>query len=287
MKYMEVAFVVRPCTETACDLLAGMAGEIGFESFVENADGVNAYIPCALYKEEELKQLVAEFPMPDVSITWKAAEQEDKDWNEEWEKNFFQPIVIGDRCVIHSTFHKDVPQAEYDILIDPQMAFGTGHHSTTQLMVMRLLDTPMEGKHVLDMGCGTGILGILASMRGAKRVEGIDIDEWCIRNTEENIRLNRISNMAVGLGDATLLGTDSKEHIEAKEFDIVIANINRNVLVADMPAYAAVMNSGATLFLSGFYVEDIPVIREALERAGLTYVEYHEVNRWACVTAKK
>lgn len=286
MKYMEVAFVVRPCTETARDILAGMAAEIGFDSFVESDEGVNAYVPCTLYDAETVDRLVADFPMSDVSITWKAAEQEEKDWNEEWEKNFFQPIVIGDRCVIHSTFHKDVPQAEYAILINPQMSFGTGHHSTTQLMVMRLLETPMEGKHVLDMGCGTGILGILASMRGAKRVEGIDIDEWCVRNTEENIRLNRISNMAV-LGDASLLGTDSMENIECKKFDVVIANINRNVLVADMPAYASVMNSGATLFLSGFYVEDIPVIREALERVGLTYVEHHENNRWACVTARK
>lgn len=287
MKYMEVVFVVRPCTETARDLLSGLAGEVGFDSFVESEEGVNAYIPCEAYDAEAVARLVAEFPMPDVSITWQAAEQEDKDWNEEWEKNFFQPIVIGDRCVIHSTFHKDVPQAEYDILINPQMSFGTGHHSTTQLMVMRLLETSMEGMHVLDMGCGTGILGILASMRGAKQVAAIDIDDWCVRNTEENEVLNSVANMTVEQGIAALLGTTSEKGVDYKAFDVVIANINLNVLVADMQAYALVMNSGATIFLSGFYVEDIPTIREALQQAGLTYVGHHENNRWACVTARK
>ena len=150
MVYIEVTFTLTPWSETAQDVLTALAGDIGFESFVEEDTALKAYIQQKLYSEEAIQSLIADFPIPDICINYSAQEQEDKDWNEEWEKNFFQPIVIGNRCVIHSTFHKDIPPMEYDILINPQMSFGTGHHETTNLIVSRLLETELEGKSVLD-----------------------------------------------------------------------------------------------------------------------------------------
>ncbi len=281
MVYIEVTFTLTPWSETAQDVLTALAGDIGFESFVEEDTTLKAYIQQKLYSEEAIQSLIADFPLPDVSITYTAQEQEDKDWNEEWEKNFFQPIVIGNRCVIHSTFHKDIPQMEYDILINPQMSFGTGHHETTNLIVSRLLETELTGKCVLDMGCGTSILAILAAKRGASPITAIDIDDWCVSNSADNIRLNGIDCITVRLGDADLLRT------ERPTFDLIIANINRNILTADMDAYAACMTTGSRIFLSGFYVDDIPVMKESLAQHGLTFVEHHENNRWAMIVAEK
>lgn len=276
MKYFEVTFTTEPCNEIVTDVISAMAGEIGFESFVEWEKGVQAYIQQSLFNEEALKGMVADFPLPDTSITYTIQEAEDKDWNEEWEKNFFQPIVIDDRCCIHSTFHKDTPKTEYEILINPQMAFGTGHHETTSSIICELLDADLQGKSVLDMGCGTSILAILASMRGANPVTAIDIDDWCVNNSRDNIALNGISNITVELGDANLLkGRDP--------FDVIIANINRNILLADMPQYAACMHSGSELYMSGFYLEDIPAIREKAESLGMTFVHHREKNNWVAV----
>lgn len=184
MKYLEVTFTTHPCNETVNDVVSALAGEIGFESFVECEGGIQAYIQQTLFDEEALKEMVANFPLPDTRIEYTIKEAEDKNWNEEWEKNFFQPIVIGDRCCIHSTFHKDTPKTEYEILINPQMAFGTGHHETTSSIISELLEADLKGKSVLDMGCGTSILAILASMRGANPVTAIDIDPYkteCIK----------------------------------------------------------------------------------------------------------
>ncbi len=276
MKYFEVTFTTQPCNETTNDVVSALAGEIGFESFVEWENGVQAYIQQSLFDEEALKEMVNEFPLPDTHITYTIQEAEDKDWNEEWEKNFFQPIVISDRCCIHSTFHKDTPQTEYEILINPQMAFGTGHHETTSSIIRELLDADLNGKSVLDMGCGTSILAILASMRGAKAVTAIDIDDWCVNNSKDNIALNNIHNIEVKWGDAALL--------EGHEpFDVIIANINRNILLADMSRYAACMHSGSELFMSGFYVEDIPTIQEKAESLGMTFLHHREKNNWAAV----
>lgn len=281
MVYIEVTFTLTPWSETAQDVLTALAGDIGFESFVEEDTTLKAYIQQKLYSEEAIQSLIADFPLPDVCITYTAQEQEDKDWNEEWEKNFFQPIVIGNRCVIHSTFHKDIPQMEYDILINPQMSFGTGHHETTNLIVCRLLETELTGKCVLDMGCGTSILAILAAKRGASPITAIDIDDWCVSNSADNIRLNGIDCITVRLGDADLLRT------ERPTFDLIIANINRNILTADMDAYAACMKTGSRIFLSGFYVDDIPVMKESLKKNALTFIEHHENNRWAMIVAEK
>ena len=276
MKYFEVTFTTSPCNETVNDVVSALAGDIGFESFVEWENGVKAYVQQTLFDEKALEEMVADFPLPDTQITYTVVEAEDKDWNEEWEKNFFQPIVIGDRCCIHSTFHKDTPKTEYEILINPQMAFGTGHHETTSSIISELLEADLQGKSVLDMGCGTSILAILASMRGADPITAIDIDDWCVNNSRDNIDLNGINNITVEWGDANLL--------KGREpFDVIIANINRNILLADMAQYAACMHTGSELFMSGFYVEDIPVIQEKAESLGMEFIHHREKNNWAAV----
>ena len=276
MKYFEVTFTAQPCNETITDVLSGLTADIGFESFVECENGMKAYIQQSQFDEAALKQVVEDFPIPGASISYSITEPEDKNWNEEWEKNFFQPIVIDNRCVIHSTFHKDYPKAEYDIVINPQMAFGTGHHETTSSILGALLEADLKGKSVLDMGCGTSILAILASMRGADRVTAIDIDDWCVNNSRDNIALNHLNNITVELGDASLL--------KGREpFDVVIANINRNILLNDMHAYVDCMHSGSEIYMSGFYVEDIDAIRQCGENLGLEFVGYRKKNRWAAV----
>lgn len=276
MKYLEVTFTTHPCNETVNDVVSALAGDIGFESFVECEGGIQAYIQQALFNKEVLDEMISEFPIPNAKVEYTVKEAEDKNWNEEWEKNFFQPIIIGDRCVIHSTFHRDIPQAEYDIVINPQMAFGTGHHETTSLIIGELLDNDLQGKSLLDMGCGTSILAILARMRGAAPCTAVDIDEWCVRNSLENIELNGVDRISVFQGDASLLKDQGP-------FDVIIANINRNILLNDMKRYVSCMHPGSELYMSGFYVDDIPVIQAEAEHNGLRFVHHKEKKRWAAV----
>lgn len=276
MQYIEYTLQATPFSETATDLLSALLGEVGFESFVVEDQQLKAYIQAAQHDEAAVSAILADFPMPDVTISFTHQLAEDRDWNEEWEKNFFQPIVIGDRCCIHSTFHKDTPHVEYDIIINPQMAFGTGHHETTGLILGELLDSDLQGRSLLDMGCGTAILAILGRMRGAAPCTAIDIDDWCVRNSLDNIALNGMDQISVFHGDASILG-------DKGPFDYVIANINRNILLADMAHYVDRMNPGATLLMSGFYVEDIPVLRAEAERLGLQFVHHRENNRWAAL----
>lgn len=276
MKYFEITFKTQPCTETVNDVLAATLGEIGFESFVDCENGIKAYVQQSVFNEDSLKETITNFPLPDTSITYLIEAAEDKNWNEEWEKNFFQPIVIENECVVHSTFHKDVPTAKYDILINPQMAFGTGHHETTSLIIGELLCADLTGKSFLDMGCGTSILAILASMRGANPVTAIDIDDWCVENSKDNIKLNGIDNITVELGDANSLK-------DRKPFDVIVANINRNILIADMKFYVSCMKKGSVIYMSGFYVQDIPYIQEEANRCGLQFCYHKEKNNWATV----
>ena len=278
MDYLEINFIIEPYEEYISDVLASELGEIGFDSFVPTIEGLDAYIPKNAFDESNLKNLLADFPF-EASIDYKVTQIESKNWNEEWEKNYFQPIVIGNDCVIHSSFHKNVPKATYDIVIDPKMAFGTGHHETTSLVIGQLLLMDLEGKTLLDMGCGTAVLAILAAMRGAKDIVAIDIDTWCTENSVENIAINNISGIEVKLGGAELL--------EGLHFDIILANINRNILLADMEQYAACLSSGGELYMSGFYVEDIPLIEAEAIRNGLKLINYKEKNNWVVVKTVK
>ncbi|MBO7267342.1 MAG: 50S ribosomal protein L11 methyltransferase [Bacteroidaceae bacterium] len=273
MKYLEVTFTVSPASETANDIIAALAADLGFESFVESPQGTIGYVPVNLYDENALREAMTDFPMSDTSITFTTCEMEDKNWNEEWEKHFFEPIVVDSRCVIHSTFHKDYPKADFDIIINPQMAFGTGHHQTTRLIISYLLDINLQEKTVLDMGCGTSILAILASMRGAKQLTAIDIDEWCVNNSIDNLELNHIGNIKVFQGDASSLASEGP-------FDIIIANINRNILLADMQHYVARMNQGGEIYFSGFYESDLPMIQAEAKRLGLRYLSHRTEKEW-------
>lgn len=278
--YIEVRLDLEPFPGTdATDLLAGLLGDAGFESFVPDEQGLTAYCAEKLFERAALDEALADFPYP-CRINVTTSRVEGRDWNEEWEKNYFQPIVIGDRCVVHSSFHRDVPPARYDIVIDPKMAFGTGHHATTSLILEQLLDMDLEDKSLIDMGTGTAILAILAALRGAHPVTGIEIDPFAHTNAIENVALNGHPEIKLILGDASALS-------EVEPADVFLANINRNVITADIAAYSDRLRTGGTMLLSGFYVDDIPVVSEAAEGVGLKVESFTERDRWTCLRLVK
>lgn len=276
MNYIKISINVANLPEYKADVLTFELGEIGFSTFETENDTLIAYAKQTDFSAESLKQMAEDNELS--SDDYSVEDVEDKDWNEEWEKNYFQPIVVDggeSKCVIHSSFHTDVPEAEYDIVINPKMSFGTGHHETTSSMLRWILSDSMQGKKVLDMGCGTAVLGILAKMRGADYVMGVDIDEWCKENATESAAINNI-DMEIKLGDASILPKENT-------FDVILANINRNILLADMDKYVACLNNGGNLYMSGFYTEDIPVIKEKAESLGLKYEDFKEKNNWVAV----
>lgn len=278
--YVEVRIKVTPCSEYKTDILAAMLADVGFESFVPDDFGLTAYASVAQYDAAAMDAAIAAFPLQDTAVETESSVVEGRDWNSEWEKNFFQPIVIGEKCVVHSSFHRDFPVCPYDITIDPKMAFGTGHHATTSLIAAQLIERDLTGLDVMDMGTGTGILAILAAMRGAGRVRAIEIDPFAYANAQENFALNNHPEIAIELGDASLL--KGKRGI-----NLFMANINRNVITADISAYAATLAPGATVILSGFYVDDIPVVAAAAGRVGLVEASHTEKDRWACLILNK
>ena len=279
MNYKELKISFNPFSEIYSDILSSMLGEVGFESFIVEEPFLLAYVTDASYDEEAVKSILADFPL-ETEIGYEVKDIEQQNWNEEWEKNYFHPIIIGDECVIHSTFHKDIPPTKYDILIDPKMAFGTGHHETTSQMIREILDFDFNGKSVLDMGCGTAVLAILALKCGASKARAIDIDDWVCDNAVENSELNKVENLTIECGDASLLQN-------GQTYDVILANINRNILLEDLKYYVICMHQGSVIFMSGFYVEDIDAIRAEAEKLGLTFDHFREKNRWVAIEFKK
>ncbi len=277
--YYLVRFDLIPCEEEECDILSALLCEAGFESFVPDATGVAAYVKKELYDESLMQESIGSYPFK-AKISVSKTLIPGQDWNSEWEKNYFQPIVFENRCVVHSSFHKDYPHVEYDIVIDPRMAFGTGHHETTSLMMGRLLDNDLQGSKVLDMGTGTGILAILAAMRGASEVVGVEIDPPAYENALDNVNLNGTPQVDLRLGGVETVA-------EKSYFDFVLANINRNIILGDIAAYAAALKVGGHLALSGFYVEDVEMIEAAAKACGLRRESLAEKNRWANLMLRK
>ena len=258
------------------EILVAELGVVGFESFVETSEGLSAYIQKKDHYSSILENLQI-LENDEFSISYRIEEIEQVNWNAQWEANF-KPITVDGRCFIRAPFH-DSAGHEFDIVIEPKMSFGTGHHETTHMMIQFMLETDLKNKSVLDMGCGTAVLAILAEKKGSSSVEAIDIDEWCYQNSLENIRRNSCQNIRVLKGDASLL--------KAQAFDVIIANINRNILLNDIPVYATCLNANGFLFLSGFYKEDIPKIQAVCKHCNLSFEAQIFRNDWVALKFKK
>jgi ribosomal protein L11 methyltransferase len=266
--YLGYHFTIEP-KELGSEILIAELGEKPFESFIESDFGIVAYIKKEFWADDILDDLFI-LKSPEFTISYQVEEIEQVNWNEEWEKNF-EPIDVDGKCHVRAPFHPKT-DAEYDIVIEPKMSFGTGHHETTHMMIQHLLETDVAGKKTLDMGCGTAILAILAEMKGAEPIDAIDIDNWCYLNSIENAERNNCKHITVYEGDAALL--------EGRFYDVIIANINRNILLNDMQAYVDALNSDGILLLSGFYQEDITAIDESCTSKGLKFVKKLSRNNW-------
>lgn len=278
MQYTQAVFQITSELDFVKDMLTQFLSDINFDSFIDNDDNsFTAFIPTASFNKDALNTLLTDFPFEGINLL-SIDQCEDKDWNEEWERNSFQPIRIGTNCVIKAPFHKLNESFKHEIIINPKMAFGTGSHQTTYLILSTLLTLPLQDKLVLDMGCGTGVLAILSRKLGAKNVTAIDIDDWCTNNTAENCELNNINDIEILLGDAKLL--------DNKHFDIIIANINRNILLMDMPQYAKALNPHGLLIISGFYTEDIPILTNQANQLNLTTIATNHKDNWAMLVLK-
>lgn len=289
MKYLVATFNIEAeadLLEASRDLLADGAAQAGFETFEETEQGMDAYVQKELFDREALDAYIADFPISDAHITYSIQDAEDKDWNQEWEEQGFEPIYVADQVVIYDAKHPELyPDTSnrpdiIEIGIEAKLAFGTGNHETTRMIISQLLQMPIKTKRVLDCGTGTGILGLTASKLGAKEVVGYDIDEWSVENAKHNALLNGVDNMEVLFGNSSVLN-----HISGV-FDVVMANINRNILLDNMRLFRSVMNTDATLILSGFYEEDVPVLLEKANELGLHETARHTDNNWTCLVLK-
>ena len=289
MRYLVATFNIEAeadLLEASRDLLADGAAQAGFETFEETEQGMDAYVQKELFDREALDAYIADFPISDAHITYSIQDAEDKDWNQEWEEQGFEPIYVADQVVIYDAKHPELytdTSNRPDIIeigIEAKLAFGTGNHETTRMIISQLLQMPIKTKRVLDCGTGTGILGLTASKLGAKEVVGYDIDEWSVENAKHNALLNGVDNMEVLFGNSSVLN-----HISGV-FDVVMANINRNILLDDMRLFRSVMNTDATLILSGFYEEDVPVLLEKANELGLHETARHTDNNWTCLVLK-
>lgn len=285
MRYIQLSVYLNPCNEDLTDILSFQLGNIGYDSFIANEHGVDAYIPQKDFSEEKLKEMLLLLPIDmndmfnDVNVEYKFNLLEDKNWNTEWEKHYFQPLVVSEQCLVRSTFHQIDEQYDYEITIDPKMAFGTGHHQTTYLMLQEILKLELNNKSVLDIGCGTAVLAILASKKGASPIVAIDFDEWAYYNAKENVLLNDIADVDVRLGEIDLVSNE--------KFDFIFANINRNILLQDIVHYANAMNHGATLIMSGFYLEDVPILKLECEKNNLSFQKIEQKDNWCAILCTK
>ena len=278
MKYLEIKLKITPADPWK-EVYTSLMADAGCDSFMDgdSEEELLCYIPEKDYREDVFKDMLENPEFPEVKVAYSVTPMEDKDWNAAWEANY-EPVLIDGKCYIRAPFHPARPDVDYEIVIEPKMSFGTAHHATTAQMVSYLLETDVRGKAVLDMGAGTGVLAILAYMKGASPVTAIDNDEWAYRNGVENAHHNHCDNLKVLLGDASLLGND--------RYDIILANINRNILLQDIPAYVKCMNDGALLFLSGFYEEDLPALRYCCAQNGLRYVNHKAKDKWVAAQFK-
>lgn len=286
MKYLVAEFKIEcqdGMIQIARDLLTDALGEAGFETFEDTEDGIKGYVQESLFDENAMNDVISNFMLPDVTINANIQEAEYKNWNEEWEEAGFERININDSITIYDARHDDGNgiASGISIGIEAKQAFGTGTHETTRMIVSTLLNIDLKGKRVLDCGCGTGILGIAASKLGASEVVGYDIDEWSSENAIHNAELNGVGNMKVMLGDASVL-----KSVEGK-FDVVLANINRNILLADMPAFVSVMADDSLLILSGFYASDVDLLIEKASSLGLSKIDSKSDSEWTCLVLKK
>jgi ribosomal protein L11 methyltransferase len=269
--YLGYYFKVNPL-QPGVEILIAELGYAGFESFIETQEGVTAYIQKEEWDETMLEDIRI-LNSDEFEITYTFDEIEQTNWNEEWEKNF-NPIVVDNLCAVRAPFHEPF-NTKFDIIIEPKMSFGTGHHETTHMMIQHILKNEFSGTTVLDMGCGTGVLAILAEMKGASKIDAIDIDNWCYLNSLENVERNNCDNITVIEGEASLLIN--------KKYDVIIANINRNILLNDIRTYVSSLNKNGTLFLSGFYANDIPLIQAECEKHMLKFEEKLERNNWVAL----
>lgn len=287
MKYLVAKFKIatsEDLLQVCKDLLADSAAEAGFESFEETQEGLEAYVQKELFDKDALDASIADFPIEGTDISYTIEDAEDKDWNEEWEEQGFDPICVDDQVLIydakHPELHPTTSPDHIEIGIEAKLAFGTGNHETTRMIVSTLLNMNLYKMRVLDCGCGTGILGLVASKLGASEVVGYDIDEWSVENAKHNAQLNGVDNLEVYFGNASVIN-----HISGV-FDVVLANINRNILLEDMKSFRGVLNEGGYMILSGFYEEDIPVLLEKAEEFGLYESGRRTDNNWACLVLK-
>ncbi|MEG1642919.1 MAG: 50S ribosomal protein L11 methyltransferase [Bacteroidales bacterium] len=273
--YIETELYIAPHNPDAADILSAILADSGYESFIETENGIKCYIQKSMYSDWNVKEAIKSLPIKGCTVTYNNIFIKDEDWNSRWVEENFTPISIGKECIIHSPKHIIDEYAKHEILIAPKMAFGSGHHQTTIMMAEWVLSENIQNKTVLDMGCGTGILAILASKCGAAKVTAIDIDERAYKNAIENTRLNHISNIYLRHGGA--------EAIESNKFDIILANINRNILISDMEIYSEAVNPGGVLYVSGFYESDINILSAAASNTGFAKAKTKTDGEWASV----
>ena len=271
MKYTAVNFVSTDIQDWQKDLLIAELAEIGFDTFEDTEEGFAGYIPSANLDIQALETLLLA-QTGEFNVDYQINDVKEENWNALWESNF-NPIVVDDACYVRATFHDAKPEYTYEIVIDPKMSFGTGHHQTTSMMLSYILENNFQNKKVLDMGCGTGILAILAAKKGAKHILAVDYDNICVDSVKENSELNRITNIESQLG--------SKEVIVGNKFDTILANINRNILLDQMSTYADNLDSKGELYISGFYEEeDLPILRKCCEELSFTFVSHKVLDKW-------